>query len=65
MKTDLKGPNSKTEADTNLYILNSAHSTVVLVETGFISNEKDLRFLLEHPDKVAKAITEGVINYYK
>ena len=64
IKTDLKGSNNKVEVDTGLYILNTAKSPAVLVETGFITNEKDLRFLTENPDKVAKAISEGVINYY-
>ena len=50
---------------TDLFILNTARSPAINVEAGYISNNENLRYILDNPDKLAEAIAKGVTNYYK
>ncbi len=51
--------------DNNIYILENATKTAVLVECGFISNEKEAALLSsdDYQNKIAFAIYTGIINY--
>lgn len=48
---------------TGLHVLNSSDEPHVLVECGFISNPGDAKIIHEFPDKIAEAITKGIVNY--
>lgn len=47
----------------DLYVLNVSRTTATLVEVGFISNEDEAKLLLDsvYRDKIAKAVSEGII----
>ncbi len=47
----------------DLYVLNVCRTTAALVEVGFISNEDEVKLLLDnvYRDKIAKAISDGII----
>lgn len=47
----------------DLYVLNVCRTSASLVEVGFISNEDEVKLLLDnvYRDKIAKAISEGII----
>ena len=49
----------------DLYILNKSHCPAVIVECGFMSNAKDLQFLINPKNqiKIAKTILAGAKNY--
>lgn len=49
------------------YVINHTTKPAVLVEIGFISNEKERMQLVsaDRQDRTAKAIAEGVVNYFK
>ena len=53
--------------DNNYYMYKQIRVTGILIEAGFISNSSDLYLLKQdkYQEKIAKLITEGVINYYK
>ena len=48
---------------TDLGVLRDTSMPAILVETAFISNEKDAKLLKEKTDDFAHAIFEGVLNY--
>jgi len=56
----MPGRAEKTVKRSGLYILRKTRPLAVLVECGFITNEGDTRWVIEHPDKVAMAIALGV-----
>lgn len=58
---------SITEAEKSLYLLKNAPVPAVIVECGFISNPEEEALLLskEYQSRVASAICEGIISYYK
>jgi len=49
----------------DLVVLNSTKMPAVLVEVGFVSNEKEKDLLIksEYQDKIAQAIAKGILNY--
>ncbi|WP_034328437.1 N-acetylmuramoyl-L-alanine amidase family protein [Alkaliphilus transvaalensis] len=49
----------------NFFVLRNTISPGILVETGFISNEKDRQYLQneEHQEEIAKMITIGIMEY--
>lgn len=47
----------------NLAVLRRTRCPWVLVECGFITNEGDAGVMSEHPDRIARAIAEGVMDY--
>ena len=49
------------------YVINHTTKPAVLVEIGFISNEKERMQLVsaDRQQRTAKAIAEGVMNYFK
>lgn len=51
----------------DLYVLNVSRTTACLVEVGFISNQSEAKLLLDnaYQDKMAKAISNGIINTIK
>lgn len=51
----------------DLTVLNSTHMTAVLVETAFISNDKERRLLVleSFQKKTAKAICKGICEFFK
>ena len=52
---------------TNLYLYSNTRVPGVLIECGFLSNPND-RYLLQkesHQKKLSRAITQGVISYFK
>lgn len=64
-KTDLK--TDREVIKTNLYLYSNTRVPGVLIECGFISNSNE-RYLLQkesYQEKISKAITKGVENYFK
>lgn len=49
----------------DLCVLTRTKSIAVIVETAFISNPNEAKLLKEKPDLFAKAIADGVKNYFK
>lgn len=47
-----------------LYVLRKTHAPAVLIECCFISHEEDMAVFHRHPRMVAKAIAQGVSNYF-
>lgn len=47
----------------SIYIVRNAKSPIALIEVGFLSNEKELNFLLkeENQDKIAQGIVNGMM----
>lgn len=50
----------------NYYVLKNTHAPAVLIETGFISNQNDLKKLLDesYQDILASAIERGILNCF-
>lgn len=48
-----------------LYVLKSTHSVQpeCLVECEFINHPDQAKFLVENPEEIAQAITDGIVNY--
>lgn len=40
-------------------------TTAAIVETGFITNPKDRKIIVNQQDKVSKALAEGIVNFLK
>ena len=59
----LPGRSQRLVHRTGLHVLNSSDEPHVLVECGFISNPGDAKIIHEFPDKIAEAITKGILNY--
>jgi len=36
-----------------------------LIESGFIKNKRDRKYLTENPDVVAEGISKGILNYFR
>lgn len=55
------------KSDQNYYMLAKSSAPTIIVECGFLSNEEEAELLTqkEHQDKVAKAIYQGVVDYFK
>ena len=53
----------KTQNGSHLYVIRTTTSPAVLVETAFISNENDRKFLTskEGQAKMAEAIAKGIL----
>jgi len=47
----------------DLYVLNNTRPVAVLVECGFVTNEKDCRMLAQDPGRLMQAVAEGVKAY--
>lgn len=48
---------------TGLYVLRKTAMPAVLVELGFITNPSDARLMLEEPERFARGIYEGIVDY--
>ncbi len=59
----LPGRSQRLVQRTGLHVLNSSDEPHVLAECGFISNPGDAKIIHEFPDKIAEAITKGIVNY--
>jgi len=46
-------------------ILENTLVPIVLVETGFISNENDRNYIINNTEEIARAIATGVVNYFR
>lgn len=46
--------------EANFYILKRTHCPAVLIETGFMTNKKDCKFLMSNHYRIARAIYEGI-----
>lgn len=55
------------EAEKSLYLMKNATVPSVIVECGFISNPEEEKLLLskDYQSRMASAICEGIISYYK
>lgn len=62
---NLSGKNKNTK-NGDFYILNNTIPTGVLIECGFLSNERERKLLntSDYQRKVAKAIKKGIVNYF-
>ncbi len=60
----MPGRAEKTVKRSGLYILRNTRPVAVLVECGFITNEGDTAWVIEHADKVALAIALGIAAYF-
>lgn len=47
----------------NFKVLRETNMPAILVEIGFITNERDKRYMVENPKVVAEGIAEGIDNY--
>ena len=60
---------TRTEArirhNTGIYVLDQNNYPAVIVECGFINNEKDLAFITDknNQEKIARSILEGIVKY--
>lgn len=71
-KTQLKKDLNITKDMTHYYAFNyqkfthsvSSKTPAVIIELGFLTNAHDRDLLLNHSDRVAQAIGDGVINYF-
>ena len=59
-------PIIKQRNENGIWILDAAPCPAVLVECGYITNEKDLAFITqpENQDKIAKSILNGIVSYH-
>ena len=69
ISNSFKNNNIKTRSikETSLYMYRNTYTPGVLIECGFLSNKND-RYLLQkasYQKKIAKIITNGVINYFE
>jgi N-acetylmuramoyl-L-alanine amidase len=63
MKSSLEGIFGSTEVKTRtmgLWVLDKSLIPAVLVQPGFISNEKDLAILTSRQDEIASQILKGI-----
>lgn len=53
------------KSNTDYYIIKKSNIPAVIVECGFLSNEKEARLLSdgEYQDKIANAIADGIVKY--
>ena len=53
------------KSNMDYYIIKKSNIPAVIVECGFLSNEKEARLLSDgdYQDKIAKAIAEGIVKY--
>lgn len=67
MNEILNGDRVIKEIPKNTYMYNKLKIEGVLIECGFLSNPKERKLLLtdEYQIKVAKAISDGIINFFK
>lgn len=68
LKKEVDGENTrKVKASKDYYILNKSKCTGVIVECGFLSNPAEAQKLndSEYQQKIAKALTKAVLEYYK
>lgn len=56
----LPGRANKTVRRCDLYVLNHTRPVAVLVECGFVTNEKDCRMLAQEEGRLMQAVAEGV-----
>ena len=48
----------------NYYINSKCKCTSLVLNLGFMTNQSDLKIVTEKKDEVAKAIAQGIINYF-
>lgn len=55
----------KQRKEKGIWILDAAHCPAVLIECGYISNERDVAFIsdIQNQQKIAKKILDGIVNY--
>lgn len=65
--SDQTGFKDRGVMDSPYYILRNNDHLAILIELGFLTNSEDLTLIeqKDHPDKVAKAIKKGMVNYFK
>jgi len=49
----------------NLDVLNRSMAPAILVEAGFMSNQNDLRYVVNNTNDIAAAIALGILGYYR
>lgn len=66
MLKEIKNKDRKTQQN-RFYVLSNTKMPAVLIETGFITNSEDIKYLTQAGgiEKVAKAIADGIEAYFK
>lgn len=66
-ETSLKRNSLQKRQDDDIFILENCKVPAVLIEVGYLSNYKDLNYLIkqENIDKAAKAIYQGIMEAYE
>lgn len=66
IRDEVKNTDREALSIKQVYLLKKVEAPAVLVETGFISNDEERALLTDsgYQDKMAKAITRGVENYF-
>ena len=49
----------------NFYVIKNTYAKAVLLELGFITNKSDSEFMKKNKESIAKAITNGIVEYGK
>ncbi|WP_407308985.1 N-acetylmuramoyl-L-alanine amidase [Desulfosporosinus sp. SB140] len=64
--TQLQPENKRQAKAGDYYLINQSKMPAVIVEVGFISNPRERKLLLsnDYRDSIAKAIAEGIANYF-
>ena len=67
LTTSLKKRGIMKQQDDDIFILNNARVPAIIVETGYITNAKDLKYLLkeENQQKIAQGIYNGIMRSYQ
>lgn len=57
-------PNRGVKENHNLCVLRATEMPAILVETGFIDHPADARLLMAEPERMGKAIAEGILAWH-
>lgn len=66
LKDDLKSPLNEKKLGNEIYMYKKLNVPGVLIECGFISNNKERKLLIDevYQYKIVNSIIKGLINYY-